>query len=96
MDFFITWIQEFTKWFIKYLLTAGLAAFLVNIGLAYLWIENRQKWSLVKADRDMSEYELQEASIGNYMPLMLSKAVWSILFAIIMSTITVFTNSIAK
>ncbi|MFM2303322.1 MAG: hypothetical protein RLZZ135_731 [Cyanobacteriota bacterium] len=96
MEFFNTWIEEFTKWFIQYLLTAGLAAFVVNIGLAHLWIENRQKWSWVKADQDMSEYELQEALSGNYMPLMLSKAVWSILFSIIMSTITVFTNSLAK
>jgi hypothetical protein len=95
MEFFITWTEEFTKWFIKYLLTAGLAAFLVNVGLTHLWIKNRQKWGWIKADQDMSEYELQEALIGNYIPLMSSKAVWSISFAMIMSIITVFTNSMA-
>jgi hypothetical protein len=94
MEFFISWIEEFTKWFIKYLTTAGVAAFLVNVGLTRLWIENPQKWSWVKADQQMSEYEFQEASTGNYMPLMSSKAIWSISFATIMSVITVFSNAI--
>ena len=94
MEFFITWAGEFTKWFIQYLTTAGVAAFVVNVGLTHLWIENPQKWSWVKADQQISEHELQEASIGNYIPLMLSKATWSVSFAMIMSMITVFTDSI--
>lgn len=94
MEFFINWAGEFTRWFIKYLTTAGVAAFLVNVGLTYLWITNRQKWGWINADQQMSEYELQEASAGNYIPLMSSKAVWSISFATIMSVITVFSNSI--
>lgn len=94
MEFFIDWTEEFTKWFIKYLMTAGLAAFTVNISLAYLWINNRQKWGWINAGQDMSEHEFQEASTGNYMPLMSSKAIWSISFATIMSVITVFLNTI--
>jgi hypothetical protein len=94
MESFVNWTEEFTKWFIQYLITAGSAAFIVNIGLTYLWINNRQKWGWIKADQDMSEYEFQEASTGNYIPLMLSKAIWSISFATIMSVITVFSNSI--
>ena len=94
MEYFITWTGEFTKWFIKYLTTGGIAAFVVNVGLTRLWIENPQKWSWVKADQQMSEYELQEALTGNYIPLMLSKAIWSISFVTFMSMSTVFSNSI--
>lgn len=94
MEFLINWTEEFTKWFIKYLMTAGLGAFLLNIGFAYLWITNRQKWGWINAGQDMSEYEFQEASIGNYIPLMLSKGIWSVSFATIMSVITVFSESI--
>lgn len=96
MELFINSIEEFTEWFVKYLITAGLAAFLVNIGLAYLWINNRQKWGWINAGQDMSEHEFQEASTGNYIPLMSSKAIWSISFATIMSIFTVFSNSIQK
>ena len=94
MEFFITWAKEFTKWFIQYLTTAGLAAFAANICAAHLWITNRQKWGWLNAGQDMSEYELQEASMGNYVPLMSSKAIWSISFCMFMAMLTVFTDSI--
>ncbi len=94
MEFFITWAGAFTKWFIQYLTTAGLAAFVINVGSTHLWIKNRQKWGWINAGQDMSEYELQEALTGNYIPMMSSKAIWSISFATIMSTIAVFSDYI--
>ena len=56
--------------------------------ITYLWIKDPQKWSWINADQELSEYQYQEALTGNYLPIILMKAVWSISFSAITAMFT--------